>query len=66
MHEYQCARLPQDGVQRLIPLGDRGRQLTAVSMNKNRKLLAFAERGERPHVIVHDVAADKRRKVLRY
>ena len=34
-------------------------------MNKNRKLVAFAERGDRPHVVVFDLELRKRRKVLR-
>ena len=35
-------------------------------VNKNRKLVAFAERGERPHVVVYDLEARKRKTVLRY
>ena len=34
-------------------------------MNKNRKLVAFAERGDRPHVVVFDLELRRRRKVLR-
>ena len=33
--------------QRLVPLADRGRHLTALTVNKDRRLLAFAERGDR-------------------
>ena len=34
-------------------------------VNKNRKLVAFAERGDRPHVVVFDLELRRRRKVLR-
>ena len=37
-----------------------------IGVNKNRKLVAFAERGERPHVVVYDLEARKRKTVLRY
>ncbi len=33
--------------QRLVPLADRGRHLTALTVNRDRRLLAFAERGDR-------------------
>ena len=36
-----------------------------LGVNKNRKLVAFAERGDRPHVVVFDLELRKRRKVLR-
>eukprot|EP00094_Tigriopus_californicus_P008583 TCALIF_08273-PA protein Name:"Similar to WDR65 WD repeat-containing protein 65 (Homo sapiens)" AED:0.08 eAED:0.08 QI:0/0.28/0.12/0.75/0.42/0.37/8/0/1160 len=49
----------------LAPLADCDRHLTALCVNKNRKLLAFAERGDRPYVIVYDLEMRKRRKVLR-
>ena len=35
-------------------------------VNKNRKLVAFAERGERPHVVVYDLEERKRKTVLRF
>ena len=34
-------------------------------VNKNRKLVAFAQRGNRPHVIVYDLELRKRAAVLR-
>jgi hypothetical protein len=34
-------------------------------VNKNRKLVAFAERGDRPHVVVYDLEERKRKRVLR-
>ena len=34
-------------------------------LNKHRKLVAFAERGDRPHVVVYDLELRRRRKVLR-
>ena len=36
-----------------------------AGVNKNRKLVAFAQRGNRPHVIVYDLEARKRAAVLR-
>ena len=48
-----------------MPLADRGRHLTAICANKHRKLLAFSQRGDRPYVIVFDLQAGKRKKVLR-
>ena len=41
----------------------RGKHLTALTVNKNRKLLAFAQKGDRPHVVVFDLAENKRKKV---
>ena len=55
----------KDRRQRLVPLASRGRHLTAVCVNKTRKLLAFAERGDRPHVVVFDLGDSERKKVLR-
>ena len=43
----------------------RGKHLTALTINKNRKLLAFAQRGDRPHVVVFDLAENKRKKVMK-
>ena len=43
----------------------RGKHLTALTVNKNRKLLSFAQRGDRPHVVVFDLAENKRKKVNR-
>ena len=40
--------------------------VTVLGVNKNRKLVAFAERGERPHVVVYDLESRKRKTVLRY
>ena len=34
-------------------------------VNKNRKLVAFAEKGERPHVVVYDLDERKRKTILR-
>ena len=36
-----------------------------TGVNKNRKLVAFAERGDRPHVVVYDLEDRKRKRVLR-
>ena len=38
--------------------------MTALTVNKNRKLLSFAQRGDRPHVVVFDLAENKRKKVV--
>ena len=42
----------------------RGKHLTALTVNKNRRLLSFAQRGDRPHVVVFDLAENKRKKVV--
>ena len=42
-----------------------GKHLSAIGVNKHRKLVAFAERGDRPHVVVYDLELRRRRKVLR-
>ena len=42
----------------------RGKHLTALTVNKNRRLLSFAQRGDRPHVVVFDLAENKRKKVM--
>ena len=55
----------KDKKQELVPLADKGKHLTAIGVNKNRKLVAFAERGDRPHVVVFDLELRRRRKVLR-
>lgn len=55
----------QDKKQQLIPLADRGSHITAICANKHRKLLAFAQRGNRPYVIVFDLGSGKRKKILR-
>ena len=39
--------------------------IAIAGVNKNRKLVAFAQRGNRPHVIVYDLEARKRAAVLR-
>ena len=43
----------------------RGKHLTALTVNKNRRLLSFAQRGDRPHVVVFDLAENKRKKVVK-
>lgn len=39
--------------------------VNSAGVNKNRKLVAFAQRGNRPHVIVYDLELRKRAAVLR-
>ena len=36
-----------------------------MTLNSSKKLIAFAEYGERPLVIIFDLETNKRRKVLR-
>ena len=39
-------------------------RITAMTVSPNRRLLAVAERGERPTVTVYDLTTMKKRKVL--
>jgi WD40 repeat protein len=50
--------------QKFIPISDKGESITALALSSNKKILAVAERSEKPQVIIYDVATIRKRKVL--